>query len=267
MSTAATLVLDTARRGELHHAIILFGPAAQALRDVAIGVAKTLNCINGTTGDDCNSCQKIERRIHPDVHFVEVSGERKMISVEQIRDLVNEAALRPYEGRNKVFIIDPADALSPGGSNSLLKTLEEPARDTTFVLLTRSPDLLLPTIKSRCQEIFVGDDRPHLTRVEKVSMLEDRDLQKQIHALLERFATKRDSTALLGLAAIVASRDDVKDAMAMTAAVLTESDFESIPRERALAAADGLLAAIRAMTINADPRLVVEQALAELVAP
>lgn len=265
MTTAAELLLDTARRGELHHAIIVYGPAPAALREVAMRVAKTLNCLNRTTGDDCVACQKIEKRIHPDVHFVEVAGERKMISVEQIRDLVNEAALRPYEGRNKVFIIDPADALSPGGSNSLLKTLEEPARDTTFILLTRSPDLLLQTVKSRCQEIYIGDDRPGRSRIEQVSMIDDRDLESQIAASLERFATRRDSTALLALASLIASHDDVKDAMAVAAGVLTERHFESIPRQRALAAADGLLAAIRAMTINADPRLVVEQALAQLV--
>ena len=266
MKDAASLLLDTARRGELHHAIILHGPASAALRALALNVAKTLNCLSGTTGDDCAACQRIERHTHPDVHFIEVGGERKMISVEQIRDLVNEATLRPYEGRNKVFIIDPADALSPGGSNSLLKTLEEPARDTHFILLTRSPDLLLPTIKSRSQPIYVGDDRPNRTRIEQVSTLHDPDLVEQINAALERFASRRDSTALLTLAAIISSHDDVKDAMALAAGVLTETTFESIPRDRALAAADGLLAAIRALTVNADPRLVVEQALAELVA-
>ena len=96
--------------------------------------------------------------MHPDVHFIEVAGERKMISVEQIRDIVAGAGMRPYEGRNKVFVIDPAEALSPGGSNSLLKTLEEPARDTVFILLTRSPDLLLPTIRSRSQAIYIGGE-------------------------------------------------------------------------------------------------------------
>ncbi len=266
MNTAGRLLLDTAQRGELHHAIIIHGPAHDALSEVAIGIAKTLNCLEHSTGDDCISCQRIERRIHPDVHFIEVGGERKMISVEQIRDLVNEASLRPYEARNKVFIIDPADGLSPSGSNSLLKTLEEPARDTHFILLTRSPDLLLQTVQSRCQEIYVGDDRPNRTRLEQVSTLEDRELEKQIHAALERFASKRDSTALLALASILSSHDDVKDAIALAAGVLSEKTFEAIPRERALAAADGLLAAIRALTINADARLVVELALAELVA-
>src|SRR4051794_23677940 len=111
MNKAAELLLDTARRGVLHHAIMLFGPAPDSLRELSVGVAKTLNCLNATTGDDCLSCQKIDKRIHPDVHFIEVGGEKKMISVEQIRGLVAEATLRPYEGRTKVFIIDPAEAL------------------------------------------------------------------------------------------------------------------------------------------------------------
>jgi DNA polymerase-3 subunit delta' len=234
-------------------------------------IAKTLNCLNGTTGDDCHSCEHIDRRIHPDVHFIEVGGERKMISIEQIRDLVADATMRPYEGRNKVFIIDPADALSPSGSNSLLKTLEEPARDTTFILMTRSPDLLLPTIRSRAQSIYIGDERVR-DRLQQIAAFESDDertaLANDLRAAMYRFAERGDSIALLAAATMVAGRDEVKDAMALLAAILTSGDekLSSIPRERLLAAADGLLAAIRAMTINADPRMVVEAALAQLVA-
>ncbi|MGA8809856.1 MAG: hypothetical protein WB973_18440, partial [Thermoanaerobaculia bacterium] len=108
MSATAELLLQTAQRGELHHAILCHGPNAATLREVALRIAKTLNCLNGTAGDDCTACTRIERRMHPDVHFIEVTGERKMISVEQIREMVAAATLRPYEGRNKVFIIDPA---------------------------------------------------------------------------------------------------------------------------------------------------------------
>ena len=109
------LLLDTTRRGELHHAIVLHGPSPNALRAVALGIAKTTECLNGTTGDDCTSCRRVEQRLHPDVHVIEVGGERKMISVEQVREVVAAATMRPYEGRGKVFIIDPADALSIGG--------------------------------------------------------------------------------------------------------------------------------------------------------
>jgi DNA polymerase III delta prime subunit len=260
MTTAAELILDTARRGELHHAIILYGPAPDRLREVATRIAQTLNCLNGTTGDDCTSCVRIARRMHPDVHYVEVAGDRKLISVEQIRDLVGGAALRPYEGRNKVFIIDPADAVSPGGSNSLLKTLEEPTRDTTFLLLTRTPDLLLPTIKSRSQPIFVGGEERR-----------DEALAQSIRTLLARFAENGDSTALLTLAALVSSQEEVKDSIALLGTILCDEVVAGALRdrvgpERILAAADATTAAVRWMGVNADPRMLVEQAVARLVA-
>jgi DNA polymerase-3 subunit delta' len=258
MNDAAALLAATAQRGELHHAIILYGPSADVLRHAAMRTAKTLNCVNGTTGDDCLACQRIERRIHPDVHVIEVGSERKMISVEQIRDLVAGAVLRPYEGRNKVFIVDPADALSPGGSNSLLKTLEEPTRDTTFILLTRSPDLLLPTIRSRSQAIYIGGD-----------VQRDEKLAAEIAARLQQFAEKKESASLLALAAIIADQENVSDAMALLAEILCDAAggrfAVSIPRERLLAAADAMVFGTRWLVVNADPRMLVEQALASLV--
>jgi len=258
MNNAAALLADTARRGELHHAVILHGPSPEALRDAAMRIAKALNCLNRTTGDDCLACQRIERRIHPDVHRIEVGSERKLISVEQIRDLVAAATMRPYEGRNKVFIIDPADALSPGGSNSLLKTLEEPVRDTTFILLTRSPDLLLPTIRSRSQAIYVGGN-----------VQRDEELAAEIAARLQQFAAKKESVALLALAAVVAAQEDVSQSMALLAEILCEAAAGrpelAIPRERLLAAADASVFNTRWLQVNADARMIVEQALAALV--
>jgi DNA polymerase III gamma/tau subunit len=255
--TASDLLLETARRGELHHALLLFGPAPQPLRKLAHDVAKTLNCLNGTTGDDCTVCQRIERRIHPDVHMIEVGGERKMISVEQIREVVAGAGMRPYEGRNKVFIIDPADALSPGGSNSLLKTLEEPASDTTFILLTRSPDILLPTIRSRCQMIYLGG-----------VVQRDAALAGAIDNALSRFAGQRDTAVLLSLAAVIASDQHPNDALALLGEILCEDvarPRHGIPPERLLAAAAACVEAIRWLPVNADVRMVTEGALAHLV--
>ena len=257
MSDTAALLLDTARRGELHHAIILHGPSADALRALAMRIAKTLNCLRGTTGDDCAVCDRIERRLHPDVHFVEVAGDRKMISVEQIRDIVGGATLRPFEGRTKVFIIDPADALSPSGSNSLLKTLEEPTRDTVFILLTRSPDLLLPTIRSRCQAIYVGGVE---TR--------DEQLASDVVAALRRYGEKGEGAMLLALAALLADQENTSDTMALLADILCDAvaGHVEVPirRERLLAAADATVLNMRWLVVNADPRLLFENALARL---
>jgi DNA polymerase III delta prime subunit len=289
MTTTSSLVLDTAKRGELHHAVILHGPSAQPLRTLAVRIAKTLNCLEGTTGDDCTSCVRIDRRLHPDVHFAEVAGDKKQISIEQIRDILSGASMRPYEGRNKVFIIDPADALSVAGSNSLLKTLEEPTRDTTFILITRTPDLLLQTIQSRAQKVYVSESARVLTgpqearRIREVALLEEggEDLAANILDLLHRYATRNESAALLALAAIVSDHEPVKDAIALLGAILCDvvaldpaesldgrklSEIrERIPREKLLAAADTCMGAIRWLGVNADVRLLVEQVVAALV--
>jgi hypothetical protein len=288
MTTTTSLLLDTARRGELHHAIILHGPSPSLLRETALRLAKTLNCVNGSTGDDCQSCQRVDRRTHPDVHFIEAAADRKLISIEQIREIVSEATLRPYEGRNKVFVIDPADGLSVSGSNSLLKTLEEPTRDTSFLLLTRSPDLLLPTIKSRSQHIYIGDTAAgtltgplEATRIRQVALMEEgEDLAATMIDLLHRYATRGEGAALLALAAVVADRDDAKDALALLGAILCDAVAldpadaldpaklseirEHIPRERLLAAADAAMAAIRWLAVNADVRLLAESVVAPL---
>ena len=288
MTTTASLVLDTARRGELHHAVSLHGPSAEPLRALAVRIAKTLNCLEGTTGDDCASCVRIDRRLHPDVHFAEVAGEKKQISIEQIREIVSGASMRPYEGRNKVFIIDPADALSVAGSNSLLKTLEEPTKNTTFLLITRSPDLLLQTIQSRAQKIYVSESARALTgpreaqRIREVALIEDgEDLAANILDLLHRYATRGEAAALLALAAIVSDHEPAKDAIALLGAILCdvvaldpsqsldgrklEEIRDRIPRERLLTAADTCMASIRWLNVNADVRLLVEQVVAALV--
>jgi DNA polymerase-3 subunit delta' len=260
VTTAAELLLDTASRGELHHSVILHGPARDTLRDLSIGVAKALNCLNGTTGDDCAACARIARGIHPDVHLVEVASERKLISVDQIRDIVTGASMRPYEGRTKVFIVGAADALSESGSNALLKTLEEPTRDTNFLLLTRSPDLLLPTIRSRSQSIYVGGE-------ESV----DQELASFITDGLSRFASKQEAAALLAIAAAVAGREDAGSAIALLGTILCDAAagrsgaLADIDRERILAAAGGVTRALQNLVVNADPRLIVEQALSELI--
>lgn len=259
MTTASELLVDTAARGELHHSIILHGPSRATLHELAVRIAKTLNCLNRSTGDDCLTCQRIDKRIHPDVHFIDVAGDRKLISVEQIREMVAESVLRPYEGRAKVFIIDPADAVSGSAYNATLKTLEEPAGDTFFILLTRSPDLLLPTIRSRSQSIHVGGEESR-----------DEELAAFIRDGLVRFAQAGDGAALLAIAAAVADREDSSSAIALLGSILAEAAAGrlagvTIDRERLLAAADGTLTALRWLVVNADPRLMIEQALAELV--
>jgi DNA polymerase-3 subunit delta' len=75
------------------------------------------------------------------------------ISVDQVRELERSVALAPYEGRTRVVIIDPADAMSISAQNAFLKTLEEPPPHAAFVLIATDEDAMLPTIRSRCRRV------------------------------------------------------------------------------------------------------------------
>ncbi len=79
------------------------------------------------------------------------------IVVDQVRDLTDHRLARKrFEGRGRVVVIDPADAMNPSAQNALLKTLEEPPDDTTLVLVSAAPDRLLPTVRSRCARVAFG---------------------------------------------------------------------------------------------------------------
>src|SRR5204863_7715310 len=82
------------------------------------------------------------------------------IVIEQVRDAVDRAAYRPFEGKSRVVVIDEADALMAQAQNALLKTLEEPPSASVFILVTAHPDVLLPTVLSRCPRLRFGPLEP-----------------------------------------------------------------------------------------------------------
>jgi DNA polymerase-3 subunit delta' len=169
------------RRGALHHAYLFGGPEGAGKATAARLLAQAVNCDGGAEKphpalalvDDpcgeCGPCRKIARGVHPDVLVLreeramvkagawEAKGGRapsKDVVVDQIRDLVDRRlAMKRYEGRRRVVMVDPADAMNVQAQNALLKTLEEPPDETTLILVASNPDALLPTIRSRCARL------------------------------------------------------------------------------------------------------------------
>src|SRR2546426_578422 len=137
----------------------------------ALEIAKALNCRSprGVEGCGvCPSCKRIAKINYPqsiesddwkgiiwtdhaDVGVV--VAPKRVLLVDQMRRIEREANFRPYEGRARVFLVEDADKLNDQAANALLKVLEEPPHTSHIVLLTSRPDMLLPTIRSRCQMI------------------------------------------------------------------------------------------------------------------
>ena len=120
---------------------LLAGPEGVGKRRTALAIAETLNCLELRTADDfevdacgaCASCRRIARGVHPDVIVLE-PGETGTIKIDEIRDVIDRANYRPFEGRRRAVIVDEADTMMPSAQNALLKTLEEPRPGSVFVL-------------------------------------------------------------------------------------------------------------------------------------
>ena len=148
--------------GRMPQAYCFTGPEGVGKRTTALALAQALNCLapapgaaRSTVGDACGSCvpcRKIAAGHHPDVTIVQPL-DKSVIGIDQIRELTARAGLRPYEGRAKVWLLDPADLMQEPAANALLKTLEESVGAALFVLITATPSALLPTIRSRCQSV------------------------------------------------------------------------------------------------------------------
>ncbi|UCD12036.1 MAG: DNA polymerase III subunit delta' [Nitrospinaceae bacterium] len=144
------------------HAYLFYGPEGVGKKLAAIELAKALNCLGrGNACGGCESCRKIDQRIHPDFFLVEPekktpTSREAVIRIERIRELQKKLIYMPYEGRTKVALIDGAEWMNAQASNTLLKTLEEPPRATILILTVVNPFQLLPTLVSRCQGIRFG---------------------------------------------------------------------------------------------------------------
>jgi DNA polymerase III delta' subunit len=149
------------------HALLISGPASVGKVSLALDLAAGLLC-TGATGADrpcrsCRTCRMVEHGNHPDIHWLGPEGIGAQVVIggsdakqRGVRDLVTELALLPVEGGHRVAIIRDAHRANEDAQSALLKTLEEPLRDTTVILCVDDEEVLLPTIRSRCARIRLG---------------------------------------------------------------------------------------------------------------
>lgn len=149
--TITDVLSRAAAEGRVAPGYLLAGTRGVGKTTSARIFAKALNCASPQNGEPCNACEqcrKITNGSHPDV--IEIDGASNN-SVEDARGLRENIGFAPMEGRYKIFIIDEAHMLSKSAFNALLKTLEEPPRNVTFIFATTELHRFPPTILSRCQ--------------------------------------------------------------------------------------------------------------------
>ncbi|MBC8030451.1 MAG: DNA polymerase III subunit delta' [Pyrinomonadaceae bacterium] len=152
-------------------AMVFVGEEGVGKRLFALEIARALNCRKPQGAEGCGECpackriskfnypqsaesddwKKIIWTDHPDVGMV--VAPKRVLLVDQMREIESAANYRPFEGAARVFLVDDADKLNDSSANALLKVLEEPPHTSHIILLTSRPAMLLPTIRSRCQMI------------------------------------------------------------------------------------------------------------------
>ncbi|HYM14892.1 MAG TPA: AAA family ATPase [Dehalococcoidia bacterium] len=206
---AVAALAGAAGSGRAAHAYLFAGPAHVGKTLAAIQFAQTLNC----TGAEppcgrCRQCERIAAGAHPDVDLVGIGGmcdesehrhsadDSRSIRVCQVRRVQHLITRAPFEGRCRVVIFEPADALEPIAANALLKTLEEPPDNVVLILVTDREEMLLPTIRSRARRVAFGG----LTQMAIERALRTRwDAEPSLAARLARLAGGRLGWALLAL--------------------------------------------------------------------
>ncbi len=172
----AKAFLETAvKNGDIASAYLFEGPRGVGKATFALEFAKALNCENLEVKpcNECGTCRRIGAMSYPDLilllpgnpdDWLQELGESgrvrppsydpsKEISINQIRELKEELSKAPYEGKYRVVLVLNAENLSLEAQNAFLKTLEEPPKRTTFILISSEPDRVLPTVISRARRV------------------------------------------------------------------------------------------------------------------
>lgn len=250
---------NSAKLGKLSHAYLFSGNDEVSQKQLAVLFSQFLNCESEIDKPcrQCLSCRGIEAQSHPDLLWI---GGAREIPIGAIRSLQNHLSLSTWQSSFKIAVIEQAHLMNQEAQSSLLKSLEEPTKNTVFLLLTSHPDLLLDTIRSRAQElrwyVFPSPSQSSITpkAQELLEQLRNAFLQ-------ERFEyAKKAGESAQDVIGILSQWMEVQRARLLEK--LQDSDKEVSKEGKTLKIMQEMLHVVQTTTVT--PRLALEQVLLEL---
>ncbi|HZC26028.1 MAG TPA: DNA polymerase III subunit delta' [Actinopolymorphaceae bacterium] len=182
------------------HAWLITGPPGSGRSNAARAFAAALQCERQGCGE-CNACRTSLAGTHPDVSLIRT--DQLSLRVDEIRELVRRSAMTPVGRRWQVLVVEDADRLTEQAADALLKSLEEPAARTVWLLCAPTAEDAVPTIRSRCRLLVLRT--PPTAAVAQV--LERRH---GVEPGLAAFAA-RASQGHIGRARALATQEEVRD--------------------------------------------------------
>src|SRR5918994_1647725 len=164
-TVVAQALTNAITSGRIAHAYLFTGARGVGKTSAARILAKALNCVTGPTATPCNECDScIGVARGDDVDVIEIDGASNR-GIDEIRQLRQNAGVRPSRARFKIYIIDEVHMLTNQAFNALLKTLEEPPEHVKFIFCTTDPEKIPITVLSRCQRFdFAGIQAPSIAQ-------------------------------------------------------------------------------------------------------
>ena len=241
---AILFLKGTLTSSRVAHAYIFFGPEGIGKKLAALNFAKALNCASNAFSepcDNCISCKKIDNMNHPDIFLLEPEKEGVSLKIEKIRELIKNIALKAYEGKRKVYIINDAHLATQEAQNALLKTLEEPPSASVVILITDKIGSLYSTIRSRAQVVKFFPLKVDAVKAILIKAYKMEDVKAHILAGLA--AGSAGKALRYADADIFDKRNTLLRALASVKAEFFNLDFfEDVPKERLRLYLDMMLA-------------------------
>lgn len=144
-------LISSVRRQNPPHAYIFEGRKGLSRFETARLFAAALACPEPNTPcGACNCCKSAKAGSNPDITVVEPEPKRKTVGAERIRALIEDAGIKPFMSKRKIYIFPDASLLTEQAQNAFLKLLEEPPSYAVFIIIAENSELLLQTVRSRC---------------------------------------------------------------------------------------------------------------------